>query len=64
MHLTRYGIIRRPLITTRTSPSTKDVLTEALAPGTVSPNASVRGYIFFKQMPDEVNQVTLDIVTD
>ncbi|MGH7891724.1 MAG: hypothetical protein ACREN0_05590 [Thermodesulfobacteriota bacterium] len=42
-------------------PSTKDVLTEALAPGTVSPNASVRGYIFFKQIPDDVNQVTLDI---
>ncbi len=42
-------------------PGTKDVLAEALAPGTVSPNASIRGYIFFKQMPDEVSQVALDI---
>ena len=42
-------------------PGAKDVITEALAPGSVAPNASVRGYIFFKQMPDQVNQVTLDI---
>lgn len=40
---------------------TKDVITEALAPGSIAPNASVRGYIFFKQMPPEVNQVTLNI---
>jgi hypothetical protein len=42
-------------------PSTKDVLTEALAPGAIAPNASVRGYIFFKQIPAEVTEVTLDI---
>jgi len=42
-------------------PSTKDVITEALTPGSIAPNASVRGYLFFKQIPDEVNQVTLDI---
>lgn len=42
-------------------PGTKDIITEALAPGSIAPNASVRGYLFFKQMPDEVNEVTLDI---
>jgi hypothetical protein len=42
-------------------PSTKDILTESLVPGTIAPNASVRGYIFFKQMPAEVTEVTLDI---
>lgn len=42
-------------------PGTKDIITEALAPGSIAPNASVRGYIFFKQMPDEVSEVTLNI---
>jgi len=40
---------------------TKDVISEALAPGSIAPNASVRGYIFFKQMPAEVDEVTLNI---
>ncbi|HKQ32235.1 MAG TPA: hypothetical protein VJV40_03450 [Thermodesulfobacteriota bacterium] len=42
-------------------PSTKDVITEALTPGSIAANASVRGYIFFKQMPGEVSEVTLNI---
>lgn len=41
--------------------STKDVVTEALIPGPVYPNASVEGYIYFKQIPLEVTGATLDI---
>ena len=42
-------------------PGTKDVVTEALAPGSIAANATVKGYIFFKQIPDEVSEVTLNI---
>jgi hypothetical protein len=41
--------------------STKDVVTEALIPGPVYPNASVVGYIYFKQIPLEVTGATLNI---
>jgi hypothetical protein len=44
-----------------TPPSTKDVITDSLAPGSVAQKATVRGYIFFKRIPKEVNEVTLDI---
>ncbi|MEQ9619138.1 MAG: hypothetical protein RIG61_08195 [Deltaproteobacteria bacterium] len=41
--------------------STKDVVTEALRPGIVYPRAAVKGYVYFKRIPDEVNHVTLDV---
>lgn len=41
--------------------STKDVVTQALIPGPVYPNATVEGYIYFKQIPVEVTSATLEI---
>ena len=41
--------------------STVDVVTEALIPGIIHPNASVEGYVYFRQIPDQITQVTLDV---
>ncbi len=41
--------------------STKDVVTEALIPGAVYPNATLKGFVYFKRIPDEVTHVTLDV---
>lgn len=41
--------------------STKDVVTGALMPGTIHPNASLKGYVYFKNLPAEVSQVTLNV---
>ncbi|HML95419.1 MAG TPA: hypothetical protein PKC29_08340 [Thermodesulfobacteriota bacterium] len=41
--------------------STKDVVTGALMPGTVYPNASIEGFIYFKELPETVSRVTLDV---
>ncbi len=41
--------------------STKDIVTGALMPGTVYPNASIEGFIYFKELPETVSRVTLDV---
>ena len=41
--------------------STKDVVTGALMPGMVYPNASIEGFIYFKELPETVSRVTLDV---
>lgn len=41
--------------------STRDVVTEALMPGAVYPNATLKGFVYFKRIPDEVTHVTLEV---
>ena len=39
----------------------KDILTQALIPGSVYPNAKLQGFVYFKKIPDQVKHVTFEI---
>lgn len=41
--------------------NTKDIFTEALLPGPVYPGATLLGFLYFKQVPRGVTNVTLDV---
>lgn len=41
--------------------NTVDIVAEALIPGIIHPNSSVEGYVYFRQIPDQVTSVTLDV---
>ena len=41
--------------------STKDVLTFALGSGPIYPGSTVNGFVYFRQVPREVAEVTLDV---
>ncbi len=41
--------------------NTKDIFTEALLPGPVYKNATLLGFLYFKQVPKNATNVTLDV---